>query len=54
VGVAGFVDEETASCLVLALTRFGGIGLMSARRGKPGLGVAGARRCGLGVAVLAF
>lgn len=51
-GVAGFVDGETASCLVLA--RCGGIGLLSASGGKPGLGVVGGRRCGLGVAVLAF
>lgn len=50
-GVAGFVDGEIASCLVL---RCGGIGLLSASGGKPGLGVVGGRRCGLGVAVLAF
>ena len=51
-GVVGFADGETASRHVLA--RCGGIGLLSARGGKPGLGVTGGRRWGLGVAVLAF
>jgi hypothetical protein len=52
VGVTGSADGETASCLVLA--RCGGIGLISASGGKPGLGVAGDRRCELDVDVLSF